>query len=297
MQIRPRSQLKRLACAAALATCGCVAQAEPRLTFQHSFVWDAPDSWFGGWSGIEILDAGARMVVISDRGRILQAELTRDAGTLRAVTAKTSVPITAANGGALPKNARDSEGLAIDGNGRVFVSFEHDHRIGPVDPDTGQITGRIALPFSANLAMNGGVEALAVATDGALFTIAETLPAANGPLLLYVYRADEWQLAAELPARQPFLPVGADIDAQGRFWLLERALTPLGFRSRVRRFDLHTGTPREEILLTTPPGQFDNLEGISVWNGSDGRARITMISDNNFLRIQRNQIVEYVLED
>ena len=49
-------------------------------------------------------------------------------------------------------------------------------------------------------------------------------------------------------------------------------------------------------MLTTYPGQFDNLEAISLWHDRSGATRITMISDDNFLRIQRTQIVEYILD-
>lgn len=40
----------------------------------------------------------------------------------------------------------------------------------------------------------------------------------------------------------------------------------------------------------------DNLEGISVWQDPDGRIRLTMISDDNFMVFQRTEIVEYAVD-
>ena len=56
------------------------------------------------------------------------------------------------------------------------------------------------------------------------------------------------------------------------------------------------GPVDEEILLTTRPLQYDNLEGIAVWADGQG-IRITMVSDDNFLFVQRTELVEYRLRD
>ena len=92
--------------------------------------------------------------------------------------------------------------------------------------------------------------------------------------------------------------MGADFGPDGWFYLLERDFRGiLGFAARVRRMKLtENGPTDEEILLTTRPLQYDNLEGISVWQ--DGRGiRLTMISDDNFLFVQRTELVEYRLRD
>jgi hypothetical protein len=50
-------------------------------------------------------------------------------------------------------------------------------------------------------------------------------------------------------------------------------------------------------VLRTFPGRHGNLEGIAVWSDDKQNIHLTMVSDGNFLAIQRNQIVEYVLDD
>jgi len=161
----------------------------------------------------------------------------------------------------------------------------------------GRTRGRIKLPFQNETAPNAGVEALAVSPDGTLFALTEKAPAAGAPFPLYAYRDGQWSIRARIPRRGPFVPVGADFDSKERLWILERTATPLGFRSRIRLFDFNASPSREYTLLTTLPARFDNLEGISVWDDPSGRMHLTMISDDNFLRILRTQIVEYrVLE-
>jgi hypothetical protein len=90
--------------------------------------------------------------------------------------------------------------------------------------------------------------------------------------------------------------VDADFGPDGRFYLLERDLTLLGFRSRLRRWDITAEGPGNEVtLFQTAAGTHDNLEGLSIWRDSTGGLRATMISDDNFLPLQRTELVEYAL--
>jgi hypothetical protein len=66
----------------------------------------------------------------------------------------------------------------------------------------------------------------------------------------------------------------------------------------VRRFTIGPqALTNEETLLQSAPGQHDNLEGISVWRDKAGSLRLTMISDDNLLFLQRTEIVEYRVPD
>jgi hypothetical protein len=86
------------------------------------------------------------------------------------------------------------------------------------------------------------------------------------------------------------MTVGADFGPDGLFYILERTVSPLGFRSRVQGLD-------DQVLLSTLPSKHGNLEGISVWRDSAGQTRVTMVSDNNFLSVLRSEIVEYSLQE
>lgn len=92
--------------------------------------------------------------------------------------------------------------------------------------------------------------------------------------------------------------MGADIGPDGRFYLLEREFTGVGFRSRVRRFDMSdTALTNEITLIESHLLRHDNLEGISVWRDAAGALRLTMISDDNFNFFQRTELVEYTVPE
>lgn len=255
--------------------------------------WELDAAWFGGWSGIEMADKGNRMTAMNDRGQMVHTTLQREDGKITGVAVQSRVRLRDPGGSDLRGNDSDSEGLAIADDGSAYISFEQRHRIMQVDLTSGRTFGSVSLPFDNTLGSNSGIEALAVSADGTLFAIPEQPPEDGGPFPVYTYHSGVWQTSAYIPQRGPFVPVGADFDPMGRLWLLERAVTPLGFRSRIRLFVIDPVAPREFTVLTTAPLQFDNLEGISVWQDDHGQLRVTMVSDDNFLRFLRTQIVEF----
>jgi len=279
-----------------ICLCGS-AEAEISLRSDGVMRWKIDAPWFGGWSGIEVGAQGTQMTVINDRGQIVEATIQRSRGQVAGVRINSVAPLGRAAGGRLRKKASDAEGLAIGEDGRTFISFEHRHRIMEMDRSTGRAFNRIQLPFENTLGDNAGVEALAIGPDGTLYALAENAPAGGAPFPLYAYADGQWRVAARIPQRGPFVPVGADFDPMGRFWLLERAATPLGFRSRVRMFVIDPSAPSEVTLLTTIPARYGNLEGISLWQDGRGQLHLTMISDDNFMRILRTQIVEYLVQE
>jgi len=274
--------------------CGS-AEADITLSLNGVFRWQQDAPWFGGWSGIEVGADGTQMTLISDRGQIIEADLSRTDGQVTDLHITKSTRLSHPDGRRLTGTDTDAEGLATGEDGRSFVSFEHRHRIMEVDRQTGRSFGQIKVPFEQTLDNNGGIEALAIGPDGTLFALSERRGPGGAPFLLHAYSDGAWRVAAQIPRRGPFVPVGADVDPMGRLWLLERTLTPLGFRSRIRMFTLNPRAPSEVTLLTTGPARHDNLEGISLWQDAGGQLYLTMISDDNFLRIQQTQIVEYLV--
>lgn len=288
----------RVALGAALAICLAIAsQAGPagQALFVGSFVWRDADLDFGGFSGIEVSDDGARFVVISDRAQTTQGQFLRKDGRITGVSSDPLRPLRGIKAEIQPQHRADAEGLAILGNGPRFVSFEGFHRVWSYDtPDVARWLPR---PQDFNgFAGNGGMEALAIDDRGWLYTLPERSGALTRDFPIYRYRDGVWDQPFDLRRDGGFLPVGADFGPDGLFYLLERQFTGLGFRSRVRRFDLtETGITGGDILLETSVGVHDNLEGLAVWCDSDGQVRLTMISDDNFMFFQRTEFVEYVV--
>ncbi|MEW9918105.1 esterase-like activity of phytase family protein [Marimonas sp. MJW-29] len=271
--------------------------AEPELRLVSAVVWDRPESWFGGLSGLEIDRNGRDFIVIGDRGSVIRGRMIRLEGRLSAVEVLSRQPLRDAQGRPLGENARDVEGLALGRDGRAFVSLEDPHRVARIDLDSGRLHDLPGHEDFNAFAVNRGLEALAIHPDGRLFALAERRAGDNGTTRLYQFHRGHWRVSHQVPLSGPFVPVGADFDDAGRLYVLERTLSPLGFRSRIRRLDLGSGPGLIETLLTTGPGRHDNLETLSVWRDQAGDTRLTLISDDNFLPVQRTEIVEYVLKE
>lgn len=261
-------------------------------------IWSLEEDWFGGFSGIEVTDRGDAATLITDKGMLVRVKLHRDDGRLTGVQLQDIRPLTHKNGNALSGRSHDAEGLALSSDGKsAFVSFEHRHRVTAVSLGSGRTTLLPRSPAFELFQPNAGLEALALHPDGSLYTLSEKSAGRHEAFDLHRFDQTRWQVTHRIARRGPFLPVGADFDDRGRLYLLERTVGPLGFRSRIRRLDLSSNPPLETTLLTTSPGRFDNLEGLSVWRDDHGRTRLTMISDDNFLILQKTQIVEYLLAE
>ncbi|MFV0303848.1 MAG: esterase-like activity of phytase family protein [Paracoccus sp. (in: a-proteobacteria)] len=272
------------------------------LDYVATYVWSSPqeDPDFGGFSGIEISADGSGFHALTDRAHLYWGSIDRDAsGRIRGLNIAGRSHLTDSKGNPLPEGRLgDSEGLAVAPDGTIWVSFEGLDRLARYD-DPDRPAKRIRKPPpEARLRLNAGLEALAILPDGSLLTMPERSGAARRPFPVLRYRHGKWDQPFTIPRDGDWLPVGADIGPDGRLYLLERAFHGiLGFSSRLRRFDLGPDSiGAGEVLLTTRPLQYDNLEGLSVWDDGQG-IRLTMISDDNFLFVQRTELVEYRLRE
>jgi len=239
---------------------------------------------------------GQCFVALSDRARLFRGCVTRQDGRITDVRGLTGIPLRSTKGDRPRRFHRDSEGIALRDDGRMFVSFEGFHRVWVYLADDAPAAWLPRHDAFADLPLNGGLEALAIAPDGALITLPENAETGAGRIPVYRYADGRWIQPYALPAHDGFKPTGADFGPDGLFYLLERRFTGLAFQSRLRRFRLTPDGPADEtLLLTTRPGQHDNLEGLSVWRAADGTLRATMVADDNFRFFQRTQIVEYAL--
>ncbi|MDU9006152.1 esterase-like activity of phytase family protein [Sedimentitalea todarodis] len=269
---------------------------EVRAEFLGSFEWAVPQRWFGGLSGIELSEDGQRMAVITDRGRILYANVRRKDGVIQEINLIRVVSLRAHNGAVLIGRLRDSEGLVVAPDGTVYVSFEGIHRVSryrQIDRASESLNRPKAFRLLPN---NGGFEALAMDDRQRLLALPEQAFDIDGNIPVYRWADDVWTQPFCLPSDGAFLPVGADFGPDGRLYVLERAYNIFGFRSRVRSWRIADDRAVDErIEIQTRTGTHDNLEGISVWQDTRGRLRLTMVADDNFLFLQRTEFVEYAL--
>ncbi|AGT07432.1 esterase-like activity of phytase family protein [Paracoccus aminophilus] len=286
--------------AAATYTVNARGEISNKAEYIGTYVWheDAPD--FGGYSGIELTEDGRSFMALSDRATLRWGEIERDAeGRISGMVSKGMSRLHDSQGRPLPPgHLGDSEGIAIDSEGRIYVSFEGLVRVARYDTPDAPAKVLKGPPEFKQMQRNSALESLAITPDGTLLTMPERSGALDRPFPVWRWRKGVWDQPFSVSRNGNWLPVGSDIGPDGKFYLLERDFKGLlGFLSRVRRFDLtDAGLVNEEILLQSYPMQYDNLEGIAVWKDDQG-IRLTMISDDNFYFLQRTELVEYRIRD
>lgn len=267
--------------------------AEARLIGRY--VWQPDDPEIGGLSGLEVAADGVGFLALVDRGQILEGRFLREGGEIKGVSLSSKTTLLALDGETLAEEDDDSEGLALDGRGGFYVSFEGPARVWHYDGLSTIPTGIALTREFAQMQKNASLEALAALDDGSLVTLPERTGRQDRPFPIYHYDNGRWGVLGELARIGPFLVTGADLGPDGYLYVLERDFVGVGFRSRIRRIDLSTGT--SQTLLTSAPWDFDNLEGISAWRDAQGRVRLTTVSDNNFMALQKTEFVEFIVTD
>ncbi|KIC09487.1 ABC-type cobalamin/Fe3+-siderophores transport system, ATPase component [Leisingera sp. ANG-M1] len=301
--MRLRSAIKLIL---ALAAAGCLAAAAyaanrpgaaaGEARFLGSFTWKLNQPWFGGFSALKLSNDGNAMTVLSDRATLVTTAIQRKQGLISGITTQQAHGLRASTGKTLRGFAGDSEGLAVAKDGSRYISFEGAARVARyLHP--GAPAKVLPRPKAfRKLPPNKSLETLAIDRRGRLYTLPERALDSQGQIPVWRWNGDRWSRPFSLPPQGGFLPVDADFGPDGRLYLLERDFTLFGFRSRLRRWDITAAGPANEaVLLQTRAGTHDNLEGLSVWRTRNGELRATMVSDDNFLPLQRTELVEYAL--
>jgi len=288
-----------IAALAALLALDLGAQPVSDAQLVSAYRWNGTGDNFGGFSGLEVSEDGTDFIAITDRGYIARGSFAREKGAITGLNTTRLGPLKSPKGTPFGRFRADSEGLASHMGGPLYVSFEAKHRVmrfGSVMSKGRELRKH---PDFKALQNNSSLEALAIDRIGTLYTIPERTGVEGSPFPVYRLRAGSqtWDKPFTIPRHAPYLPVGADIGPDGKFYLLERHLSGiLGFTNRVRRFDITPeGFKNEVELLRTPVGLHDNLEGLAVWRDTDGNIRLTMVSDDNFKFYQTTEFVEYVV--
>lgn len=273
-----------------------VSAAAEKARHLGSYTWKLDQPWFGGFSALKITDQGRRMTVLSDRATLVTARIQRHQDEILAIRADRADGLRASTGKALHGRVGDSEGLAVAADGAQYISFEGVARVARYPRPDGRAEVLPRPQAFRTLPLNKSLETLAIDQRGHLYTLPERALDKQGQIPVWRWDGQRWSRPFGLTPKGSFLPVDADFGPDGRFYLLERDLTLLGFRSQLRRFDITADGPVNEVtLLQTRAGTHDNLEGLSIWRARDGGLRATMVSDDNFLSLQRTELVEYAL--
>ncbi|MDZ7906256.1 MAG: esterase-like activity of phytase family protein [Cypionkella sp.] len=268
--------------------------------FLTQFEWPSDDPLHGGLSGIEVSGDGQSVVLLSDQGAIATGQISRDtAGLITNITLSPFQLLKALGDAPLSDSRNDSEGLALDGQGRAYISFEGVARVLRYDDLAGSAQNMPDHPDFAGLQTNSALEALAVDADGTLYTLPERSGAEARPFPIYRLRAGVWDNKLSLPREAGFMPVGADFGPDGRLYILLRQFHGIsGFSSKLIRMTVgEDALGPAEVVMQSRAGFHDNLEGVAIWQGAAGDLRATMVADDNFLPFLSTGLVEYRLPD
>lgn len=279
-----------------------------RLVFRGGLALTAETGWFGGFSGIEVLD-GDRFLMISDRADWFEGRLLLDEeGALVGVDDVRMAGIRDERGEPYDdRNVSDSEALTQLPDGRFAVSFEQRPRIMIYDVNRdgpfGAATSGPRLAGVASLPLNASLEALAVDGAGNLVVGAEGGGAAT-PIWIASLGATtpvESQHAYQLGLGYSLTSM--DRGPDGGLFAIERFYAPvIGARARVmfipdEAFDAEGAVIiGEELALLAAPLPVDNFEGISAVRRADGGTRLYIVSDDNFSPRQRTLLYAFDVE-
>jgi hypothetical protein len=290
----------RLALIAGLLVAGCLsgrAAPLPPVPLLSRVEWRGDHEWFGGFSGLVVAPDGAGFVAVNDRGWITEGQFIRDtAWRMTGVAAAPLRKMRGKTGRPLSPYLSDAEDMARAPDGSLFVAFEGWVRVSRYGTPDGLAQHLPRAPAFDDMNDNKALESLAIAPDGMVYAIPEWPLGGAHPLFRFDGRG--WSAPFSLPAHGTFLPVSAAFGPDGRLYLLERdAVVPVGFATRLRRFDWGAQGPSGGVVLAqTGFGVWDNAESVSVWRGPAGLVA-TLLSDDNFLPVQRTEFIEIALPD
>lgn len=265
---------------------------------------------FGGMSSLRLSADRRAFIGVMDTGDWFSGHFTRDAtGRLSGISDFRIAPILGRDDEPIgSKWESDAEGMAVRG-GDILVSFERDHRIDAYPLDKPQLSGPVRtlpLPFPVKeLRTNRGLETVALSPkDGPLAgaTVAVSEFSINEAGDLYAGILDGPQRGTFFVHRDGSYAVSdGDFLPDGDLLLLERTISLAdGFGVRIVRIPgaaIRPGaTVGGKVIFEAGFGdQIDNLEGLSVTQGSDGATYVTMVSDDNQSILQRSLFLEFRL--
>lgn len=285
-----------------------------RLRFLGGLQLDSPDERFGGISGIEVSADGGFVLMATDTGNLMRGALVERDGRPAGLADVEIWRLGDEDGKALGgKWGSDAESLrAAPGHrlDRVLVGFERDNRVivydvsGDGEP---RYVRQLAVPDGVrDLPHNLGLEAIAVAPEGTpdagrTVMFGES-PGEDGRIPGWLLDADG-AAAGELwlAASDDFSATDAAFTDTGDLIVLERRYKPLfGVAMRLRRIaaaDIRPGAvlEGEELVTARMDRVVDNMEGLAFHRDADGRAILTIVSDDNFNVLQRNLLLRFEL--
>lgn len=281
------------------------------LDFLGGLEFSSFDSRLQSLSSIRFRGDGQTFVSVTDTGNWLTGRIGRDSqGHLSDLVDVAIHPILLRGGRPGWKLTTDAEGLALR-NGQAVVSFEQQHRVDVYrDPGFEASEPSRGLDFlipARELRRNAGMETIAASPQssrlkGSLVVVAERSLDEKGNLLAAIL---EGPLKGQFTVvrHDPYDATDGAFLPNGDLLLLERRFSFLGgLGMRIRRIKGDGIVPGAvvdgEVLIEADLNYaIDNMEGLDVVTGADGKPHLILISDDNGNLMQRNVMLEFQLND
>ena len=280
------------------------------LTFVGGLTITSSSPLLGGMSSIRLGADRRSFIGIMDTGFWYSGRFERDEmGRLSGVADFRIADILGRDGKPIEtKWESDAESTAIRKDG-VLVGFERDHRIDLyplIDPQHSAPIRSLHLPFPiAELRRNRGIETVAVSPpDSPLAgaTVAVSELSLNKAGDIYAGILDGPGRGTFFVRHDSALAISdGDFLPDGDLLLVERGVTfATAFQVRILRIDgkaIRRGaTVSGKVIFEAGLGdEVDNMEGLSVNRGSDGKLYLTLVSDDNNSILQRSLFLEFRL--
>ena len=275
-----------------------------RLEFLNGFQLRSRDPRFGGLSGLTI-GADGRLYAVSDAGYWVSAEMILDSDTkLLDLTDWIIQPLLSTTGAPVTDPLHDAEALARAPDGSFMVAFETVHRIWRYPPPPVAFYSSplpVSIPAEILKApSNGGLEGIAVFSDGRLLALTEEFQNRDGSFKGWLIEGERFFELSYLPS-EGFRVTDCAALSNGDVIVLERRYVPLGILSArlklVRATTIQPGSKLvgEELIKLEYPLEVDNFEGVAVQEDPRNGTIIYLVSDDNYYPIQRTLLLQFRL--
>lgn len=272
-----------------------------------------------GLSGLRVTADGRRFTAVSDLGQSVSGVLNHDSsGRLTGIqeVSVRDLPVGQGDGAGRLTDAEELERLP---DGRWLVAFERNHRIHRYDDDKGHPAGKPSVlvlpPEVADLAPNGGIEAMALLTDGRLVLLEEGEDDGAVRRRGWIGRVDarratDWQELTYLAAPY-YRTVAAAPTPGGGMLVLERQFSLLGgWGTRLVQITAEqlagvasvasvSGAGMvldgRELLRLERPFLNENFEGVATRPAPDGGLYVYLVADDNRSPFQRPYLMQLLL--
>jgi hypothetical protein len=275
-----------------------------RLEFLNGFQLRSRDRRFGGLSGLTI-GADRRLYAVSDAGYWVSAQMIVDSeARLLDLSDWDIQPLLSTTGAPVADPLHDAEALARTPDGSFMVAFEKLHRIWRYPPPPGTFYSLpLVVPIPAEISKapsNGGLEGIAIFSDGRLLALTEELQNPDGSFKGWLIEGERFLELSYLPS-EGFRVTDCAALSNGDVIVLERRYVPLGILSarltlvRAEKIQPRSILIGEELIKLGYPLEVDNFEGVAVQEDPRDGTIIYLVSDDNYHPLQRTLLLQFRL--